>query len=462
MDNLEQLHSEAPKTLTKLDLEGDELAIVNHWVQSTGLSPLSSSTIQNLRLAYRWPDARNSAMWLMYVTRKYPYVRRLQLEGRKGAVTVVSTSSRLSGRGHEEQDLLEADPLSIQACHEFSHCHSDLEHVRLVNLGLHPSLYRTLLNGLHNCRDIDLAGVEAPLSYTGEEKQQWLEDLFGSFQERVERLNIKLVYPRIVMLGLRRCKNLRELTLSRTSGFITSRDHHWQLSLSDLLASCPRLNNLTLRQLTIASPLSGSTYDDTTSSVHPLRVLRLEHVAMPAISLQDLGNRCHKLRQLYIHHCKWLSQNHQCNHVELHMPNQSLDLVEVIRSGDVYTLEPHNLLAIQTKASKHNYWYLNTSLTSSTKAMATPTAAQSLPAEVNTWNQIRSMLNTQRLEPLNEYDVTMLDQHITELAVARANRTAPPSNDASSHIKSALNGGYLKFHCESINMFYFNGTKIYT
>ncbi|KAI7846851.1 hypothetical protein BDC45DRAFT_54721 [Circinella umbellata] len=458
VDHLEQLHNEASKTLTTLDLEGDVLlAAENHWVPSARSVP-SSSLVQNLRLAYRWPDARNSAMWLLYLTHKYPGVHRLQLEGRKGAATVVSTSSRLSGRGNEEQDLLEVDPLCIQACNEFSHHHPDLEHMRLVNLGLHPSLYRTILHGLHHCRDIDLAGVEAPLSYSGEEKQQWLEDLFATFQERVERLNIKLVYPRIVMLGLSRCKNLRELTLSRTSGFITSRDHHWQLSLSDLLSSCPHLVHLTLRQLTVALKPSGATCVNTNSKTHPLRVLRLEHVAMPAIALQDLGTRCPQLRQLYIHYCKWLSQNHQYNHVELYMANQSLDLVEIINSGDVYTLEPHNLLAIQTKFSKRDHWFLNTSSTSS---KATTIAAHPVPTQVNTWNQIRSMLNTQILEPLNESDVMMVEQQIKALTMARASRTTPPSNNVFPHIKNALNRGYLNFHCESINKFYFNGTQIY-
>ncbi|KAI9252417.1 hypothetical protein BDA99DRAFT_541136 [Phascolomyces articulosus] len=445
-DDLEELQNQAPESLMRLDLEGDTLATDNHWGRSN-----PSSSIQDLRLAYRWPNARNSAMWLMYLTRKYPHVRRLQLEGRKGAATVVSTSSRLSGRGDEEQDLMEVDPLCIQACNIFSRSHPDLEHVRLVNLGLHPSLYQTMLSGLNNCRDIDLAGVEAPLSYSSEEKQQWLEDLFASFQGRVERLNIKLVYPRIVMLGLSRCKNLRQLTLSRTSGFITSRDHHWQLSLSNLLKSCPRLDDLTLRQLTVASPISGPTND--TNILHPLRVLRLEHVALPASALQSLGTQCHQLCQLYIHHCKWLSQNHQLNHVGLYMSEQTLDLVEIIRSGDVYTLEPHNLLTIHT-TSKH-HWYLNTSSLSSSTTPSQPALSQA-----NTWSQIRSMVNVQKLEYMDEYNVTMLEQHMEELAIARAQRTSTSSTGPYSHIKTALSHGYLAFHCKSIDKFYFNGTKV--
>ncbi|KAI9495545.1 hypothetical protein BDB00DRAFT_813773 [Zychaea mexicana] len=464
-DDLEDLYNEAPKTLTRLDLEGIILATDNHWVQSS--SP--SSSIRDLRLAYQWPDdERSSALWLMYLTYKYPRVRQLNLEGRKRTANVVSTSSRLSGYGGDEQDNMEfqaMDPLNLQACGVFSRYHPELEHIRLMNIGLHSSLYRIMLQGLQQCKHVDLAGVEAPSSYTSEQKQQWLEDLFSSFQERVQQLDMNMVYPRSVMAGLSRCKNLRELTIGRTSGFFTSRDPHWQLPLSDLLAICPRLEQLTLRRLTIGSPLTTAHLQQHITKSrrhHPLRSLRLEYAALPASILQALAVQCPRLNKLYVHHCKWMSQNHRRNDVIVHMPEQMLDLVEIIGSGDVYTLEPHSLLAIKTvNAPTDGYRWLFSAESSATTCSTT---TQSIMQQASAWSQIQSLSSMQRLMHLNEQNVALLEKHMSDLEVACALRISSKEQTASdglcTRIKTALSHGYLAFQCKSINNFYFNGARV--
>ncbi|KAI8148657.1 hypothetical protein BJV82DRAFT_592856 [Fennellomyces sp. T-0311] len=432
-DELERLHDEAPETLTRLDLEGDALATDNHWIRSTPWS------IRDLRLAYRWPDARSSAMWLIYLTYKYPRVQQLKLEGRTRTDDVASSSLEAGNRQRNLED--QVDQLGIQACGVFSRFHPDLESVQLMNLGLHSSLYRIMLGGLQQCRSIHLGGVEAPSSYSRDRKQQWLADLFASFQNRVEQLEIKMVCPQSAMNGLKQCRNLRELTISRTSGFITSRDH-WRLSLDEILPSCPRLEKLTLRQVTIGSSKNTSTIRN-----HPLRVLSMEYVALTASVLESLGLQCPRLKELHIHHSKWINQCHRQNHVTVHMPLQELNILDVAGSGDVYTLEPHTLLAVNTPFK--NRWYFNAS-----------SALEDAPIQVNTWKQLQFLAKMEQLRPLDEHDVASLEQHMEDLAIARALRKSTVAYGPTSLIKQALGHGYLTFHCKSIGQAYFNGARI--
>ncbi|KAI9321780.1 hypothetical protein BX666DRAFT_2023871 [Dichotomocladium elegans] len=419
--DLDAIVRHAPE-LSKLTLKSHTILCSN---STTLLATRVHRRLTFLRIAFQLTVSESAqvsagdgaASWLFYLSRTFPALQHLTLAGNSGG-----------GYG-SDQSLSSSDTTAkgalFLACTALS-CLTSLTELRLIHLRdfIHPDLYPLLVR---HRRCVQLVGGTG-----GRNDEAWLSQTLTSLQDHTTHLSMTLVYPRALCSSpiLQRIP-LTSLSIGRTSGFCSNRDH-WQLPLNEILTHTPHLVHLAFYQVTLSFPVGSEAVVP-----HGLKRLRLKHVVLTSDILEQCGRRCLGLHTLEMIGCKWMDPVEQAGGIPF-PANHCFRTIEIQDSGHLYNLHPYQLLTI------HDQWILapKQSVTGSTNLLKQQhdvnpddfgdgLGSSSSPPQK--WKQFKAWQKQQSRW-------THIDP---ELGL---------SQDVACH-------GYVSIRCHSVDQLYFNGSS---